>query len=164
MNVYKSCGCRQCRHAPSAQKGFHKRSAHRDFRRQSKTCSVVAMIQPLSSRPATFANLSAERFTMPKFPKFPTSQDMLELWLTTHFAGVPACVACHPLSASDAGQKAVQDMTAFGDADIGDYMSAEFVVIPAPSTVSAFAYMKVIPEEDPFCYVWDGKKIVGHHS
>ena len=35
--VYKSCNCQACRHwPPSSVKGFHKKTAHRKFRRLSK--------------------------------------------------------------------------------------------------------------------------------
>lgn len=37
FNVYKSCGCNTCRNwSSSARKGYHKRMAHRLFRRRGK--------------------------------------------------------------------------------------------------------------------------------
>lgn len=37
LSVYKSCGCFTCRRlSTSARKGYHKRLAHRLFRRRSK--------------------------------------------------------------------------------------------------------------------------------
>jgi len=36
MGVYRSCGCKQCRHAPSKIKRMHKRAAHRALRRENR--------------------------------------------------------------------------------------------------------------------------------
>ncbi|MCU0683343.1 MAG: hypothetical protein MUF34_14080 [Polyangiaceae bacterium] len=36
QRVYRSCGCRRCRHVPTSTKVWHKQRAHRLFRRRCK--------------------------------------------------------------------------------------------------------------------------------
>ena len=97
--------------------------------------------------------------TNPKRPatSFPDWQQMLNLWLTTHWKGIP-CIIFTGLLNEGVIPKLQEFFKEEGDAP--SMISAEYAILQVNSAEEACRITNSFPQDVCFCMGWDGKSIV----
>ena len=94
--------------------------------------------------------------------RFPEWNNMLALWMRTHFSDC-ACVVFHHLDLSRDDHLELAKKR-FTSKDLGNCVHADYAVLRCASTEEAMKVCNETPDSDPFCTVWDRGKAIHENT
>lgn len=91
---------------------------------------------------------------------YPTSWDLITLWLQTHYEGVPVVALSDPMGCSDLAP--ILDL--FPHAEKPAVVNSQYSIIVCETVEKAIQLCNSIPDSNPFAFVWDGKHVVHENT
>ena len=92
---------------------------------------------------------------------YPTTWDLVTLWLTTHFKNEPCLVLSNVMGCSNV--KGVLD-SFVPERVHAVVVAGEYAIVPTGTTEAAVKLCNSVPDSDPFAFVWDGEKVVHENT